>query len=47
VTLKGWRTMADASHLFTDPATLEHKFAVLKQQCEALDEPNRAFFVRP
>src|SRR6266516_4189707 len=35
VTLKLVAQYGDACHVFGDPATLAHKFAVLKQHCEA------------
>src|SRR5947207_10452705 len=36
VTLKLVAQYADACHVFGDPATIAHKFAVLKQHCEAI-----------
>ena len=36
VTLKLVAQYGDACHVFGDPATIAHKFAVLKQHCEAI-----------
>jgi alkanesulfonate monooxygenase SsuD/methylene tetrahydromethanopterin reductase-like flavin-dependent oxidoreductase (luciferase family) len=36
VTLRIVAQYADACHMIADPATLEHKFAVLKAHCEAV-----------